>query len=63
MLGAADGTVSFSVEPDLGITTEIVDGNGNTFINGQLSAGTYCILARDADGCLAGEACLRSYGT
>jgi len=59
--GEADGAVNFTVtEPD-GFagpaTTEITNGNGEVFESGSLAAGEYCVVAKDANGCIAGQAC------
>ena len=60
-IGSADATVDYSVslDPDFEMpeTIQIVDGDGNGYENGQLSAGNYCIVVTDGNGCIAGEAC------
>ncbi|MEL6923982.1 MAG: hypothetical protein AAFO94_08030, partial [Bacteroidota bacterium] len=55
--GASDGAVSFQVTPDVGVRIEIRDANNNTFTNGALAPGDYCVLAIDIDNCIAGQAC------
>ena len=59
--GDADGEVQYTVALDAGFvtpTTEIIlDANGNTFTNGQLISGNYCVVVLDGNGCIAGEAC------
>lgn len=59
--GDDNGFVNYSVTPDSGFvqpsTVVIGDASGNTFPNGGLSAGEFCILVYDGNGCLAGENC------
>lgn len=59
--GDNNGFVNYTVIPDGGFvqpSTEVIrDAAGNTFPNGGLSAGEYCILVYDGNGCLAGENC------
>ncbi|MEL6866866.1 MAG: SprB repeat-containing protein, partial [Bacteroidota bacterium] len=59
--GTSDATIDFNLGFDVGFvqpaSTEIVDGLGNVQVNGNLAPGNYCILVRDGQGCLAGEAC------
>ncbi len=59
--GDDNGFVNYSVVPSGGFvqpSTEIIrDAAGNTFTNGGLSSGEYCILIYDGNGCLAGENC------
>ncbi|MEM8909877.1 MAG: hypothetical protein AAGD05_18660, partial [Bacteroidota bacterium] len=55
--GLADFTLSLFpgfVEP---ATTQIQDGLGNTYVNGNLGAGDYCLVVFDGNDCLAGSAC------
>ncbi len=54
--GFADGEVDFTVTPNTGLTVVISDGT-NTYTNGALPAGEYCIIATDDNDCVAGEAC------
>ncbi len=54
--GQNDGTVTFTVNPPS--TTVIVDAvTGAEQTNGNLSPGSYCVQAVNADDCLAGSAC------
>ncbi|MEM9819519.1 MAG: gliding motility-associated C-terminal domain-containing protein, partial [Bacteroidota bacterium] len=59
--GAADATVDYEITYPAGFVApariEMQDANGETAINGQLSAGNYCIVVWDANDCWAGEAC------
>ncbi|MFK7809138.1 MAG: hypothetical protein AB8F74_15150, partial [Saprospiraceae bacterium] len=59
--GSADGFNDFAFLPEPGFvgppSTSIVDAAGNTFTNGQLPEGEYCIIIEDANGCLAASAC------
>ncbi|MFK8006944.1 MAG: gliding motility-associated C-terminal domain-containing protein [Saprospiraceae bacterium] len=59
--GDNNGFVNYTVITDGGFvqpSTEVIrDAAGNTFQNGGLSAGEYCILVYDGNGCLAGENC------
>lgn len=55
-----DGAVQFSVtvSDDLQLPIDTFITNGiDTFENGQLPTGEYCLEIRDAFGCLTGEAC------
>lgn len=38
-------------------TLTIVDGAGNTYSNGNLPPGDYCVIIRDGNNCLAGSSC------
>ena len=59
--GETDGAVIFIVNETEGFaspaTTQITDGNGNVFESGSLPAGEYCVVATDANGCVAGQGC------
>ncbi|MEM9921890.1 MAG: SprB repeat-containing protein, partial [Bacteroidota bacterium] len=59
--GDQDGQVNFVVTPEPGFNGTpvvlITDVNGNTFLNGSLAEGDYCVVVRDAAGCVAGQAC------
>ena len=59
--GDTNGTVNFNVQFEQGFVqpaTEVIqDVAGNTFTNGSLGAGSYCIVVTDGNGCLAGEGC------
>ena len=59
--GDNNGFVNYTVSPSSGfaqpVTEVIRNAAGNTFTNGNLSAGGYCILVYDGNGCLAGENC------
>jgi len=35
----------------------IVDALGFTYVNGSLHPGSYCVVVKDANGCIAGEGC------
>ncbi len=58
-----DGTVEYDLIFSQGFAqpanVQIVDSDGNVYINGSLSAGNYCIVVRDANNCVAGGACFR----
>ncbi len=58
--GNSDGAIQFTVDVNgdfqLPMDTIITDG-ANSFENGQLSEGAYCVEIRDANDCLTGEAC------
>ncbi len=59
--GAGDATVVYTVTPSPGFNGDpvvtIVDMNGFPVAADNLSPGEYCILVRDAAGCLAGSSC------
>lgn len=59
--GDNNGFVNFNVQFSGGFTqpsTEVIQNiDGNTFTNGSLSEGAYCILVFDGNGCLAGQNC------
>jgi len=59
--GDTNGNVSYSVQLSGGFAqpaTEVIrDAAGNTFTNGNLGAGSYCVIVTDGNGCLAGEGC------
>ncbi|MEL6865116.1 MAG: gliding motility-associated C-terminal domain-containing protein, partial [Bacteroidota bacterium] len=59
--GQTDGEVFFDVTPEPGFvlpfTASIVNEQGQLQVNGQLEAGSYCIVVQDANACFAGEAC------
>ena len=59
--GDTNGTVNFNVQLSGGFAqpaTEIIrDAAGNTFSNGSLGAGSYCVIVTDGNGCVAGEGC------
>ncbi|MEM1119068.1 MAG: gliding motility-associated C-terminal domain-containing protein [Bacteroidota bacterium] len=56
MNGRVDFTLSFSDDIQLPLDTIITDGI-DTFENGQLPVGEYCLQINDANGCLTGETC------
>ena len=59
-VGAADGAIQFTVEVADGFNfpmDTLIIGGENKFENGALPAGDYCLEIRDADGCVAGQAC------
>jgi gliding motility-associated-like protein len=59
--GDIDGAVQYTVSLDAGFvmpaTEMILNANGDTLTNGQLSSGNYCVVVMDGNGCLAGEGC------
>lgn len=59
--GDMNGTVNFIVQLSAGFVqppTEVIrDGAGNTYANGTLEVGNYCVLIFDGNGCLSGEEC------
>lgn len=59
--GDTDGEVQYMVTLDAGFvmpaTEMILDANGDTLTNGQLTSGNYCVVVMDGNGCLAGEDC------
>ncbi len=59
--GDMDGTVEYTVTYSSGFAfpadTTIQDANGNEYINGSLSPGSYCIVIKDANGCFTGGEC------
>lgn len=61
--GDSDGEAIFTITPRPGFNgTPIVvieDSNNNTFINGRLPAGDYCVLVRDGAGCLVERSCFQ----
>ncbi|MEO1624114.1 MAG: gliding motility-associated C-terminal domain-containing protein [Bacteroidota bacterium] len=58
---ADDGEAIFTVTPSAGFAgpavVTIEDAAGNQYVNGKLPPGNYCIIVRDANGCLAGSGC------
>ncbi len=60
-VGSADATVVYDVTYDADFvqppSIEIVNANGVTQTNGNLSGGDYCIIIRDGNGCLAAMGC------
>ncbi|MEM9819759.1 MAG: SdrD B-like domain-containing protein [Bacteroidota bacterium] len=62
-VGATDGTVNFDISLEANFvepaTVTISDIDGNEYTNGALPPGEYCVLVRDADGCLGGQACFQ----
>ncbi len=59
-VGSTDGLIDYSIIGGSGTyDVTIVDENGNPQINGQLVAGSYCILVTDVGtGCIIGGECL-----
>ncbi|MEM6319322.1 MAG: PKD domain-containing protein [Bacteroidota bacterium] len=59
--GRMDGKVSYSVAQPTdfdGIATVVItDGTGREFDENNLPKGDYCIVAKDENGCLIGQAC------
>ena len=58
-----EATVDFNVSTDVGFVGQpivtIVDQNGVNAVNGNLTAGNYCIMIADANGCIAGQSCFQ----
>jgi len=63
-IGDTDGTITFEVDYDNGFQQpadiRIEDANGDEVTNGSLPAGQYCVIVHDANGCLAGQACIET---
>ena len=59
--GSADGTIDYTLIPsadfNLPATSIIEDQNGAIVENGELTAGEYCLLIKDANDCLANSYC------
>lgn len=59
--GDTNGFVDFEVNYDAGFSfpadTMIVDADGNVYTNGNLYAGSYCIVITDTNGCLQAGDC------
>ena len=59
--GAADGNVTYSVDYEPGFLqparVEILDNNGTSHTNGNLSAGNYCVVVYDGNDCIAEQTC------
>ena len=59
--GEADGTIVFTINENEGFaapaTVQIIDGDSIFHENGNLAAGDYCLVVRDANNCVAGQAC------
>ena len=60
-VAGSDATIAFTVTYSSGFVapadTTITDNLGNVYANGNLSAGNYCIVITDANGCVAGQSC------
>jgi len=58
-----EATVDFTVTTEAGFVGQpivtIVDENGVNAVNGNLTAGNYCIMVADANGCIAGQSCFQ----
>ncbi|MEL6865280.1 MAG: gliding motility-associated C-terminal domain-containing protein, partial [Bacteroidota bacterium] len=56
-----DAVADFNIDYDNNFaqpaTIQILDDLDNSYVNGQLGPGSYCILIRDANNCIAGSAC------
>jgi len=59
--GSADATANYTITLDPGYHGEpiitIEDVAGNIYTNGNLSAGDYCLIARDSNDCLSEQTC------
>jgi len=59
--GVENGAALYNITYDPGFITPVeisfIDGNNNSVTNGSLASGTYCIIVKDGNGCLAGERC------
>ena len=55
--GKADYKVTYETTFRLPPTVTIVDAQNRTVKQGELGPGQYCVLVRDGEGCLAGNAC------
>ena len=59
--GRSDGFIRYELTEAMGsaspVTVSITDGKGNLFTEDALPVGGYCLIAKDANGCIAGEAC------
>ena len=58
--GLEDGGIDYSINFDAAFTAEAdttITNGFSTFVNGELSAGTYCIEIRDGNGCVSGGDC------
>ncbi len=59
--GSNDGTASYTVNYDAGFqypeTIQVLDGGQNEHTDGSLAPGNYCIVVKDANGCVAGTGC------
>ncbi len=58
--GLSDGGVDFSIVYDAAFTAEadtILTDGFSTYVNGELSAGTYCFEIRDGNDCVSGGDC------
>jgi gliding motility-associated-like protein len=52
-----NGRVNFTVTPSTGLTVQIMDSNGRVWSNDSLAAGSYCVIAKDANQCIVGSKC------
>jgi gliding motility-associated-like protein len=55
--GFADPLIIYEAGFDNPPNINIVDADGNTYTDGQLGEGSYCIVVEDANACLAASAC------
>jgi len=59
--GRTDGFIRYQITtaPDFvgPASILITDGKGNEFVPDSLPVGAYCLIVKDANGCLAGEVC------
>ncbi|MEL6866877.1 MAG: SprB repeat-containing protein, partial [Bacteroidota bacterium] len=59
--GEGDGSVLYTIDYAPGFvddaSIQIEDAVGNTYLSNSLPEGTYCIVVRDGNACLAGQTC------
>jgi gliding motility-associated-like protein len=56
--GAKDGKVIYTVSGNVSPSQiSLIDGNSRAYINGSLGVGSYCLVVKDAQGCVIGSQC------
>jgi gliding motility-associated-like protein len=56
--GARDGRVIYTITGNVAnAKISLVDGNSRVYENGLLGVGSYCIVVKDAQGCILGSQC------
>jgi gliding motility-associated-like protein len=56
--GAKDGRVNYTVSGNVSPSQiSLIDGNNRVYQNGSLGVGSYCIVVKDAQGCIIGTQC------